>query len=166
MFWYFLWKAPLFLQRTKSVFNVCPNEITHSLTLDIPSLTHWSQLGWKPCFPPLLLSPVINHRSCINRSNNDLLWNLRPWKELLIWVCCLQVLTSLGQMCLVSPSSAVCSLPLAKSDQCSCREWYFWPEDPEIGKGSGDFCACWLSCYQGRCLVKPLWLSLPTCPSC
>lgn len=164
MFWYFLWKAPLFLQRTKSVFNVCPNEITHSLTLDIPSLTHWSQLGWKPCFPPLLLSPVINHRSCINRSNNDLLWNLRPWKELLIWVCCLQVLTSLGQMCLVSPSSAVCSLPLAKSDQCSCREWYFWPEDPEIGKGSGFLCL--LAVMLSGQMSGEATLSLPTCPSC
>lgn len=66
----------------------------------------------KAMFPSTSVVTSNNHRSYINRSNNDPLWNSRPWKGLLIWVCCLQVLTSLGQTqwCACSHPALLCAV--------------------------------------------------------
>ena len=68
-------------------------------------------------------------------------------------------------VCLLLHYPAVCRFPLAKSDQCSWENRYFWPGDPEIGKRLGISVPPWLLCHQGRCLVKAFWLSLSACPS-
>lgn len=109
------------------------------------------------------LSPVINHRSCINRSNNDLLWNLRPWMGLLIWVWCLQVLTSLGQMqwCACSHPALLCAVyPLQNQTNVAGENGYFWPGDPELGMEGVRELLCSPGCYAIRADV---WWSHSDC---